>query len=87
MGMKEDSIELMGSALDKMLLIMEETGSTGILIQDAMGKWSLTGVRPSVGTGKYIEVMPGGEVREYSNSSENETSYQRIKHLRFKKRR
>lgn len=87
MGMREDSVELTGSALDKKLLMMEETGSTGILIQDAMGKWALTGIPPSVGMGKYVEVMPNGEVREYSNTSGSMVSYQRIRHLRFKKRR
>ncbi len=84
--MREDDIEIKGSALDKMLLMMEEKGRTGILIQGVTDEWKLIGMRPSVGTGKYVEVMPDGEVREYTNTSEDEMSYQRIRQLNLRRR-
>lgn len=79
MGMREDSIELEGSDYERKLYDLK-SGLTikQFLVQDAAGRWSFAAVRPPVGEGAFIERMPNGECRLWSNREADETSYQRV---------
>ena len=78
MGIEDDRIGLFGSALERMLLSIRESGATVRLVENDDGKWVDDPALPPIGK-SFIEVMPNGEVRKYLNTGAAFHQYQVLK--------
>lgn len=76
MGIRDDRDELEAWRDKKPLPPWKDgSGRTGRFIQSPGGEWILHPALPPVGT-SFVEILPNGEVRQYSNASDGDTGYQ-----------
>ena len=80
MGIEEDRIELTGSNYERMLHELKEGTVNQFLVWES-NKWVFQKVKPPPGK-EYIERMPDGKCRKWSNQNGNDDKYQPIQFSR-----
>jgi len=77
MGIEEDKIELTGSDFERKLYDLKKGNVTQFLVQKSEEEWVFQRIKPQPGT-KYIERMPDGSCRQWSNQNENDDNFQPV---------
>lgn len=75
MGMEEDRIELTGTDYERKLFDLKKGYVDLFLVEVSSGRWEFSRARPVPGRGKFIERMPNGECRLWTNINDADTAY------------
>ena len=67
MGIKEDTLELTGTELERKLDLLSQ-GLGGPFLVEVDGEWKFANERPEPGSGRYYEHIPDEKNRQHMNS-------------------